>query len=154
MIDSSTGGESGEFGGGDRGGRGGRGGGAASRSELTGIIVDAGLKVHRTLGPGLLESVYEKCLAHELIRRSLSVQRQVWLPVEYEGIRLSSGCRLDLVVEDDVIVEIKAIDAFSRIHRAQLLTYLRLSRLTVGLLINFNVELFKDGVRRVVAQTP
>jgi GxxExxY protein len=154
MIDSSSGGEGGEFGGGGRGGRGDRGGPTASTSELTGIIVDAGLKVHRTLGPGLLESVYEECLAHELARRSLNVQRQVWLPVEYEGIRLPSGYRLDLVVEDDVIIEIKAIDAFSKIHRAQLLTYLRLSGLSVGLLINFNVELFKDGVRRVVAQTP
>lgn len=133
---------------------GGRGAPTGDISVLTGIIVDAGLKVHRTLGPGLLESVYEECLAHELVRRSLNVQRQVWLPVDYEGIRLKTGYRLDMVVEDDVIVEIKAVDAFTKIHRAQLLTYLRLSGLSVGLLMNFNVELFKDGVRRVVAQRP
>jgi GxxExxY protein len=153
MIDSSTGGESGEFGKGGRGGRGGRGGAAARTTELTGVIVDAGLKVHRTLGPGLLESVYEECLTHELSRRSLVVQRQLWLPIEFEGVRLKTGYRLDLVVEDDVIVEIKAVDALAGIHKAQLLTYLRLSGFSVGLLINFNVELFKDGVRRVVAQT-
>ncbi len=102
----------------------------------------------------MLESVYEECFAHELSLRSLKVQRQVWLPVEYEGIRMKKGYRLDIVVEDDVIVEIKAIDAFTNIHKAQLLTYLRLSRYEVGFLMNFNVKMFRDGVRRVVAQTP
>jgi GxxExxY protein len=154
MTDGSLDGESGECGKGGRGGRGGRGAAAAGTSALTGIIVDAGLKIHRTLGPGLLESVYEECLAHELVSRSLNAQRQLWLPIEYEGVRLKTGYRLDLVVEDDDIVEIKAVDALVGIHKAQLLTYLRLSGFSVGLLLNLNVEFFRDGVKRVVAQTP
>jgi GxxExxY protein len=121
---------------------------------LTGVIVDAGLKIHRALGPSLRESVYEECLTHELLRRAVKVERQVWLPIEFEGFRLKSGYRLVMVVEDDVIVEIKAVDILARIHRAQLLTYLRLSGLSVGLLINFNVELFQDGVTRVLTKMP
>jgi GxxExxY protein len=110
--------------------------------------VDAGLKVHKALGPGLLESKYEHCLAHELQSRSLSVKRQVALPIVYEGLRLEAGYRLDLLVEDAVIVEVKAVDALTRVHDAQILTYLRLSGRPVGLLINFNVELFKQGLKR------
>jgi GxxExxY protein len=113
-------------------------------------IVDAGLKVHRTLGPGLLESVYEACLAHELSLRGLTVQRQVPQALEYEGLRLDAGYRLDLLVGDRVVVEVKAVEALSRLHEAQLITYLKLSRLKLGLLINFNVALFKDGVRRLL----
>lgn len=113
-------------------------------------IVDAGLKVHRALGPGLLESAYEACLTHELARRGLNVRRQVPQPLEYEGLRLDAGYRLDLVVDDLVIVEVKAVEALSRLHEAQLITYLKLSGLRLGLLINFNVALFKEGVRRLL----
>jgi GxxExxY protein len=113
-------------------------------------VIDAGLKVHRALGPGLLESAYELCLAHELTLRGISVSRQVPLPVQYEGLRLEAGYRLDLIVADAVIVEVKAVEALSRLHEAQLITYLKLSGLRLGLLMNFNVALFKDGVRRLV----
>jgi GxxExxY protein len=113
-------------------------------------IVDAGLKVHRALGPGLLESVYEHCLAHELENRGLSVRRQVTLPVVFEDLRLEAGYRLDLLVDDLIVVEVKAVEALSRLHEAQLLTYLKLSGRRLGLLVNFNVELFKNGLRRLV----
>ena len=111
--------------------------------------MDAGLKVHRALGPGLLESAYEHCLAHELQLRGLMVGRQVALPISFEGLRLDAGYRLDLVVAQTVIVEVKAVEALSRLHEAQLLTYLKLSGLRVGFLMNFNVPLFKDGVKRL-----
>ena len=113
-------------------------------------VVDAGLKVHRALGPGLLESVYEQCLAHELERRGHDVRRQLVLPVVYEGLTLELGYRLDLFVDDAVIVEVKAVEALSRLHEAQLLTYLRLSGRRLGLLMNFNVELLKNGIRRLI----
>jgi len=112
-------------------------------------IVDAGLKVHKALGPGLLESAYEHCLAYELGARGLPVRRQVALPITYEGQVLEAGYRVDLLVADAVIVEIKAVDALTRVHQAQVLTYLKLSRLRLGLLMNFNVDLFKQGVRRI-----
>lgn len=114
------------------------------------VIVDAGLKVHRSLGPGLLESAYEHCLAHELKARGLSIGRQVRLPITYEGLTLDAGYRLDLLVNDAVIVEVKAVDALMKLHEAQVLTYLRLSRRRLGYLMNFNVQLFRDGVRRLV----
>ena len=113
-------------------------------------IVDSGLTVHRALGPGLLESVYEHCLAHELTLRGLTVHRQLSLPVSYRDIQLDAGYRVDLLVEDAVIVEIKAVEAFSRLHEAQLLTYLKLSGYRMGFLMNFNVRLFKEGLRRFV----
>ena len=113
-------------------------------------VVDAGLKVHRTLGAGLLESAYETCLAFELESRGLRVARQSSLPVVYEGRRLDDGCRLDLLVEDSVIVEVKAVEALSRLHEAQIITYLRLSNLRLGYLLNFNVPLFRNGLRRIV----
>jgi GxxExxY protein len=113
-------------------------------------VIDAGLKVHRALGPGLLESAYELCLAHELNLRGLRVGRQVPLPVQYEGLRLEAGYRLDLVVEEAIIVEVKSVESLSRLHEAQLITYLKLSGLRLGLLMNFNVTLFRDGVRRLV----
>ena len=113
-------------------------------------IVDAGLKIHRTLGPGLLESAYEACLARELDLRDIRVSRQVALAIEYEGVRLEAGYRLDMVVEDIVIVEIKSVDLLTRLHEAQLLTYLRLSKCKLGLLMNFNTVLFKNGLRRLV----
>jgi GxxExxY protein len=111
--------------------------------------VDAGLKVHKALGPGLLESAYEHCLAYELGARGFAVRRQVALPITYEGQTLDAGYRVDLLVADAVIVEVKAVDALTRVHQAQILTYLKLSRLRLGLLMNFNVELFRQGVRRI-----
>jgi GxxExxY protein len=119
--------------------------------SLTGVIIDAALKVHRAFGPGLLESAYEQCLAHELTLRSVQVRRQVALPIEYEGLRLDAAYRLDLVVEERVIVEVKSVEALSRLHEAQLLTYLKISKLKVGLLINFNVNLLKDGIKRLIS---
>jgi GxxExxY protein len=113
-------------------------------------VIDAGLKVHRTLGPGLLESAYEHCLAHELHSRDISVVRQVALPIVYAGIRLDAGYRLDLVVENAIIIEIKAVDILTRLTEAQILTYLKLSGYRLGFLMNFNVELFKHGLKRVV----
>ena len=112
-------------------------------------IVDAGIKVHRTLGPGLLESVYEHCLASELNRRGAAVRRQCPVPIVYEGEVLQMSLRLDLLVDERVIVEVKALEALLPIHSAQLLTYLKLSGLRLGLLMNFNTVLLKDGLRRV-----
>jgi diamine N-acetyltransferase len=113
-------------------------------------VVDAGLVVHRALGPGLLESAYENCLAKELLTRGLAVQRQAALPIVYRGERLESGYRLDLVVEDAIVIEIKSVDALTRLHDAQILTYMKLSGYRMGFLLNFNVVLFKQGVRRLV----
>ena len=113
-------------------------------------IVDSGLSVHRALGPGLLESTYEHCLAYELNSRGLSVRRQLPLPIIYADTQLDAGYRLDLVIEDAVIIEIKAVEAFSRLHEAQILTYLKLSGYRMGFLMNFNVRLFKEGLRRFV----
>ncbi len=118
--------------------------------ELTGQILGAAIEVHKVLGPGLLESAYEECLCHELEMRQIAFRRQVELPVEYKGLMLSCGYRLDLLVEDLVIVELKAVERLLPIHDAQLLTYLRLSGKRVGLLINFNVELLKNGIVRKV----
>lgn len=113
-------------------------------------VVDAGLKIHRALGPGLLESAYEHCLAHELALRGLSARKQVLLPILYEGQRLDAGFRIDLIVDERVIVEVKAVDALTSVHKAQILTYLKLSHLRLGLLMNFNVTLFREGLRRIV----
>ena len=113
-------------------------------------LVDAGLKVHRALGPGLLESAYEHCLAHELNLRGLAVRRQVVLPINYDGLLLDAGYRLDLLVEDSIVVEIKAVDLLTRLHEAQVLTYLKLSKRRLGFLMNFNVMLFKQGLKRLV----
>ena len=112
--------------------------------------VDAALAVHRALGPGLLESVYEQCLIHELHSRGLRVARQVLLPIRYREITIDAGLRLDLLVESILIVEIKAIERIMPIHEAQLLTYLKLADKELGLLINFNVPLIKDGIRRII----
>jgi GxxExxY protein len=118
--------------------------------EITGTIVDSAMKVHTAIGPGLLEGVYEICLAHELQKRGLRVEQQVLLPVHYDGIEIPTGYRLDLLVEGLVVVELKSVDAVLNVHRAQLLSYLRMSRKTVGLLINFNVTHLKDGISRIV----
>ena len=113
-------------------------------------IVDAGLKVHRALGPGLLESAYEHCLAYEIGLRGISVRRQLALPIEYEGTILDAGYRLDLLVAEAIVVEVKAVEALSRLHEAQVLIYLKPSGHRLGFLMNFNVALFKDGVRRLL----
>lgn len=112
--------------------------------------MDAGLKVHRTLGPGLLESVYEHCLVRELELRGIASRRQLGLPITYEGMTLEAGYRLDLLVEEVIIVEVKAVEALTRLHEAQMLTYLRLSNRRLGFLMNFNVVLFKEGVKRII----
>jgi GxxExxY protein len=114
------------------------------------LVVDAGFKVHQTLGPGLLESVYEHCLAYELEARGLSLRRQAALPVLYGNVELDAGYRLDLIVEETVIVEIKTVETLTRLHEAQIMTYLRFSGCRIGFLMNFNVTLFKNGVRRLV----
>jgi len=113
-------------------------------------VVDAGFKVHKSLGPGLLESAYEHCLVHELAARGLSSQRQAPLPIRYNDVLLDAGYRLDLIVEDAVIVELKTVEALTRLHEAQMMTYLHFSDCRVGFLMNFNVVLFKNGVRRLV----
>lgn len=108
------------------------------------------MSVHRELGPGLLESAYEACLAYDIAKSGLSVERQKELPVKYRNVKLDCGYRIDLLVENKVIVEIKAIDKLAPIHTAQLLSYLKLSGCKVGLLINFNVKILKDGIRRLI----
>ena len=117
--------------------------------EVAKEIVDSAFRVHRQLGPGLLESVYETCLAHELAKRGLEVRRQVKFPVLYDGEQLDAGLRLDLLVEDVVIVEIKAVEHHKPLFDAQILTYLKLTRKRLGLLINFNVPLIKNGIKRI-----
>lgn len=119
-------------------------------ANVTDQIIGAAIEVHRALGPGLLESAYQACMGFELNARGVSVRREVELPVVFRGHRLDCGYRLDLVVQEKVIVEIKCVEKLSPIHDAQLLTYLRLSGLRVGLLINFNVPLLKDGIIRRV----
>ena len=115
---------------------------------LTGKIIGAAIEVHRALGPGLLESAYEACLIYELRLRRLKVESQKPLPVFYKDVMLDCGYRLDLVVYDQVIVEIKSVVGFAAIHEAQLLSYLKLSDCKIGLLINFNMKILKDGIRR------
>jgi GxxExxY protein len=117
---------------------------------LTERIIGAAIEVHRALGPGLLESAYEACLVHELSERGIQCKRQVALPVRYKGKELDCGYRLDIVVADLVIVELKRVDKLIALHTAQVLTYLRLSGMRVGLLINFNTNLLKNGITRVV----
>jgi GxxExxY protein len=117
---------------------------------LSNQIIGAAIEVHRTLGPGLLESAYEVCLCHELSLRSIAYERQVALPVMYKGIRLDYGYKLDILVEGLVIIELKSVEDLEPIHHAQLLTYLRLKNLWLGLLINFNVPILKQGIKRLV----
>jgi GxxExxY protein len=125
--------------------------GVGARTEmLARTVIDAGLKVHKALGPGLLESAYEHCLAHELGARGVALRRQVVLPILYEGAVLDAGYRLDLLIEESIIVEVKAVDTLARVHEAQILTYLKLSGCRIGFLMNFNVPLFKQGVKRLV----
>lgn len=121
-----------------------------TENEIAAVVVDSALKIHRTLGPGLLESVYQATLCFELHKRGLSVVQQLALPVYYEGTRLELGFRVDVLVGDKVVVEIKSVEAIVPVHRKQLETYLRLIDKRLGLLINFNVELMKYGIQRVV----
>ena len=121
-----------------------------TENEIARIIVDASLQVHRTLGPGLLESVYQAALNYELQKRGLRVVQQLGLPVQYEGVKLDLGFRVDLMVGEKVVIEIKSVEALAPVHKKQLETYLRLVDLRLGLLINFNVPLIKDGIHRVV----
>jgi GxxExxY protein len=118
--------------------------------SLTEAIIGAAIEVHRELGPGLLESAYEECLCFELGRLQVSFTRQVSLPVAYKGMRLDCGYRLDIVVENRVLIELKSIESILPVHKAQLLTYLKLSGLKVGLLLNFNVAVLKNGIVRLV----
>ena len=122
---------------------------SADLDRLARLIVDSGLNVHKALGPGLLESAYEHCLAYELSERGIPIKRQVPLPIIYAGATLDAGYRLDIVAGDSIIIEIKAVEALTRLHEAQILTYLKLSGLRLGFLMNFNVSLFKSGVRRM-----
>jgi GxxExxY protein len=118
--------------------------------ELSNRAIGCALEVHRTLGPGLLESTYEQCLAYELSLAGISFKLQLPLPVKYKGIKLDCGYRIDLLVNDELIVELKSVDQIMGIHQAQLLTYMKLSDVKVGLLINFNVEILKTGIKRFV----
>ena len=119
-------------------------------NELTHGIIGAAIEVHRLLGPGLLESAYEECLARELTLRGLQFERQKPIPVVYKEVKLECGYRIDLLVESRIVVELKAIDALAPIHEAVILTYLKLSNRPLGLLINFNVPVLKDGIRRFI----
>lgn len=120
-------------------------------NEVTNVIIGAAISVHRELGPGLLESTYEACLNWELVHRGLRVERQVAVPVIYHSVEIDAAYRVDLLVEDAVVVELKAVDQLLEVHKAQLLSYLKLSGRKVGLIINFNTQILKDGIRRVVS---
>jgi GxxExxY protein len=119
-------------------------------NKITEAIISSAIAVHRELGPGLLESAYEACLTFELIERGFLAERQKALPVTYREVSLDCGYRIDLLVENQVIVELKTVESLAPIHEAQLLSYLKLSRCAVGLLINFNVRVLKNGIRRIV----
>jgi GxxExxY protein len=118
-------------------------------NQITEKIIGAAITVHKELGPGLLESAYEACLVYELSQLGLAVERQKSLPVSYRSIKIDCGYRIDLLVEDKVVVELKAVERLEKIHEAQLLSFLKLSGYSVGLLINFNVDVLKNGIRRL-----
>ena len=121
-----------------------------TENEISKIVFESALKVHKVLGPGLLESAYEECLFYELKKSNLKVEKQKALPLIYEEVKLDVGYRIDMIIENKFIVEVKSVEALTDVHLAQLLTYLRLSDCRLGLLINFNVKLLKEGVRRVI----
>jgi GxxExxY protein len=121
-----------------------------TENELSKIVFDCALKVHQSLGPGLLESAYEECLFYELKKTGLVVEKQKALPLVYEEVRLDVGYRIDIIVENKLILEIKSVEALNDVHFAQLLTYLKLTDCKLGLLINFNVTLIKNGIKRIV----
>jgi GxxExxY protein len=120
------------------------------KDALSAAVIGAAIEVHRALGPGLLESAYEECLCHELHLRGIHFQRQVPQPVSYKCVKLDCGFRMDLVVDGKLVIEIKAVDALHPLHQAQLLTYLKLSGLRIGLLLNFNTAVLKDGIKRII----
>ena len=124
-----------------------------SENDISKIVFESALKIHRILGPGLLESAYEECLFYEIKKYNLKVEKQKQLPLVYEDVKLDAGYRIDIIVEDKFIVEIKSVEVLNDVHLAQLLTYLRLSNCKLGLLINFNVSLLKNGVKRVINGT-
>jgi GxxExxY protein len=118
-------------------------------NELTGSVIGAAIEVHKTLGPGLLESIYEECLCQELELREIRYERQKEIPIEYKGSKLDCSYRIDILVANKLILEIKACEVIQGVHEAQLLTYLKLTGLKVGLLINFNVPVLKEGIKRI-----
>jgi len=120
------------------------------RDPVSATVIGAAIEVHRVLGPGLLESAYEECLCHELSLRGIAFERQLALPVNYKGVKLDCGYRLDIVLPGKLVIEVKAVEALAPIHDAQLLTYLKLAGIRTGLLLNFNVPLLRDGIRRLV----
>jgi GxxExxY protein len=122
--------------------------------EISNQIIGCAIEVHRALGPGLLESAYEQCLAHELARNDIEFQLQAPMPVIYKGLKLDCGYRLDLIVADSVVVELKSVEKLLPVHEAQILTYLKLSGMRLGLLINFNESLLKNGIKRFVLDSP
>lgn len=119
-------------------------------NDITNMVIGAAMKIHSAIGPGVLESVYRKCLQHELHKSGLAVQAEMKLPVLYDGRVLESGYRLDLLVQNQVVIELKCVDDLLPIHKAQLLTYLRLANKSIGLLLNFNVVHMRDGIRRIL----
>ena len=121
-----------------------------TENELAKIIVDCSYKIHTTLGSGLLESVYEELLSYELIRRNINIRRQQGIPVLYEDIKMELGFRADIIVENKVIIEIKSVESIAPVHQKQLLTYLKITGIKLGLLINFNEALIKNGIQRIV----
>lgn len=121
-----------------------------TENELSKIVVDCMFKVHKGLGPGLLESAYEECLSYELSKTGLVIERQKPLPLLYESVRMEIGYRVDILIENKLIVEIKAVECLNDVHKAQVITYLKLSGCKLGLLVNFNVALIKDGIKRIV----
>ncbi len=124
-----------------------------TENEISKIVFECALKVHKNLGPGLLESAYEECLFYELKKSNLFVEKQKALPLIYEEVKLDVGYRIDLIVENKFIIEVKSVETLNEVHLAQVLTYLRLSDCKLGLLINFNVKLLKEGVRRVINES-
>ena len=122
-----------------------------NQEDVATIIIDAALKVHRSLGPGLFESAYQLCLAYELRQRGLQVECEVALPIIYEGIKIEAGYRIDMVIENQIIIENKTVEQLLPIHEAQIMTYMKLSKTQIGFLINWNVRLIKNGIKRIVS---
>ncbi len=121
-----------------------------TEDRLSNIVIGAAIEVHRQLGPGLLESAYQECLMQELVDKGLIVEREKPMPIIYKSLKLDHGYRMDLVIENKLVIEIKTVDALLEVHFAQLLTYLKLGNYKLGLLINFNVSLLKDGIKRII----
>lgn len=118
--------------------------------ELTNKIIGCAIEVHRNLGQGLLESAYQECLMYELIKSGLNVKKEIPMPIIYKEVKLNQGYRIDLLVEDKIVIELKAVDTITNMHKAQLLTYLRLGKYELGLLLNFNVPILKNGIKRLI----